>query len=240
MIILMDIGNTRLKWATLQQGQISGLTAVNYRQLDWQAELFQAWQMLARVEKILIATVAAVEIRLAVQTLAQQLWESVEIIQPRSTATAFGVGNYYSQAEKLGIDRWLALIAAWHFYAQAAWIIDCGSAITIDFIDQTGKHRGGVIAPGLRLMQQSLAQNTATLSFSNQTYSLGLADCTEAAIFSGCVYAVLGLIEQSLSQQAMPAIVLLTGGDAELIASKFQQPMIIDPYLVLKGLSLFI
>ncbi|MDP1069535.1 type III pantothenate kinase, partial [Klebsiella pneumoniae] len=62
---------------------------------------------------------------------------------------------------RMGVDRWLAMLAAWQRVGQSCWVVDCGSAITLDLLDAEGRHQGGYILPGLRLMQQSLLGNTA-------------------------------------------------------------------------------
>lgn len=239
MNLLIDIGNSRLKWACEHQGNITQQTALLHQQHNWQQMLLGAWQNLESPKKLVISSVARQDILQAVIALAKQLWSTCEIVIPKSRAEGFGVKNSYRYPEKLGVDRWLCLIAARHFYPQAAWIVDCGTAITVDFINENGVHSGGLIAPGLTLMKKSLLQNTAALSFSRQPYKVGLANITEPAIFSGTLYAAVGLIEQALKTQAASAVLLLTGGDAEIISSQLSQPFMIEPDLVLKGLSIF-
>jgi type III pantothenate kinase len=88
-------------------------------------------------------------------------------------------------------------------------------------------------------MKKSLLQNTAALNFTPQSYEPGLANRTEAAIFSGTLYAATGLIEQALKMQSRSAVLLLTGGDATLISQHLSQPFLMEPDLVLKGLAIF-
>lgn len=241
MKLLIDIGNSRLKWGQLQDGTIAAQTAVDHLQSDWQNQLFNAWQPLATPEKLAISSVATSGKLADVIALAKQLWPQIEVIIPTSTANGFGVKNAYEYPQKLGIDRWLCLIATRHLYREAAWIIDCGTAITIDFMDEQGVHEGGLIAPGLTLMKKSLTQNTAALNISTQTYLPELANFTEAAIFTGTLYAAVGLIEQALKTKPANAKIVLTGGDAELIRMNLlRHTVIIDPELVLKGLATFI
>jgi type III pantothenate kinase len=239
MNLLVDVGNSRLKWACESDGKLTEQSAVLHQQLDWQTQLFSAWQTLPKPKKLLISSVAQAEIQQAITGSAKQLWRNISVIIPNSQAEGFGVKSSYLYPEKLGVDRWLCLIAARHFYSQAAWIVDCGTAITVDFIDANGVHGGGLIAPGLTLMKKALLQNTAALNFSQQSYQVGLANRTEAAIFSGTLYAAVGLIEQALKMQTVSAVVLLTGGDAALIGAHLSQTFITEPDLVLKGLSIF-
>ncbi len=239
MNLLIDIGNSRLKWACEFGGKLSAQTALFHQQQNWQTQLLNAWQGLSSPEKVAISCVANPDILQSVIAWAKQLWSNCEILIAKSQATGFGVKNSYQHPEKLGVDRWLCLIAARHFYPQAAWIVDCGTAITVDYIDENGQHGGGLIAPGLTLMKKSLLQNTAALDFTAQAYQPELANFTDAAIFSGTLYAAVGLIEQALKTQTAPAVLLLTGGDAKIISSQLSPSFIIEPDLVLKGLSIF-
>lgn len=240
MNVLIDIGNSRLKWACEYQGSISTQAALFHQQQDWQAQLLNNWQALPTPEKVAISCVANLNILQVVMALAKQLWSNCEIIIAKSQAEDFGVKNSYLYPEKLGVDRWLCLIAAKYLYPQTAiWIVDCGTAITVDFIDENGLHSGGLIAPGLTLMKKSLLQNTAALDFTAQAYQPGLANFTEAAIFSGTLYAAVGLIKEALKTHTTSAVLLLTGGDAEIISSQLSYSFIIEPDLVLKGLSIF-
>lgn len=238
MKLLIDIGNSRLKWGQESQGNISAQTAVAHSLPNWQNQVLSAWQSLETPETVAISSVADSDILQTVVTLATQLWPQTEIVIPKSQAENFGVTNSYPQPEKLGIDRWLCLIAARYFYPQAVWIVDCGTAITVDFIDADGIHAGGLIAPGLNLMKNALLQNTANLNFNPQAYPLGLANSTDAAIFNGTLYAAVGLIEQALKAQTDSAVLILTGGDAALVYPHLQQTAILEPNLVLKGLSI--
>ena len=240
MNLLIDIGNSRLKWATEQAGQIGSIQALDYRQPLAYQSLEQSWQTLARPSKIAIACVGAVQQIAAIESLANRLWPAIEIMIPKSTAAFGSVINAYPQAEKLGVDRWLALLAAHQHYPGNSCIIDCGTAITLDFIDSHGQHRGGLISPGLMLMKKSLAQNTAALGLSQQTQALCLADNTLNAIDSGTLLAAIGLIEAAIKRYQPVEQVIITGGDADLIQQYLSINSVTDQALVLKGLLLSI
>jgi len=125
-----------------------------------------------------------------------------------------------------------------NYYQKSACIIDCGTAITIDFIDADGNHQGGMISPGLTLMKKSLAIATDLLMFNEDKFSTGPANFTEAAIYSGTLNAATGLIKSALSTQDSSLTVILTGGDADMIAKLLSFNVIIDSNLVLLGLAL--
>jgi type III pantothenate kinase len=235
MNLLIDMGNTRLKWAVTTAGQImSGAPLANNR--INRDELFQLWSDISRPRRIAISCVSATRLLELVQTVANELWLGVDIILVKSQAHAFGVINAYQQPERLGVDRWLSLIAVWQQYQAPACIVDCGTAITVDLIDADGKHQGGLISPGLMLMKQSLGQGTEALTFSNAQYACGLAGSTEAAIYSGTLLAAVGLIEHVLAQHPAGMRLILTGGDAKLIAGQLDAVSTVDPDLMLRGL----
>jgi type III pantothenate kinase len=235
MNLLIDMGNTRLKWGGAKGGQIIiGQSLMNTR-INRQ-ELIELWKDIARPRRLAVSCVSANRLLELVQAVALELWPDADIVVVKSQAQAFGVTNAYQQPERLGVDRWLALIAVWQQYWAPACIVDCGTAITVDLIDANGKHQGGLISPGLTMMKQSLGQGTEALPVSNASFACNLADSTEAAIYSGTLMAAAGLIEHVLAQQSSGMRLILTGGDAELIAGQLDAVATIDPDLVLRGL----
>ena len=240
MNLLVDIGNSRIKWALQQNNNSLNSFALAHHQKDFIAQLTEKWQMLQKPSILALSCVACELVKQDVIALATQLWGDIKIIIAQSTSYDYGVQNSYQQPHKLGIDRWLCLIAAHHDYQHAVWIIDCGTAITIDFLDENGRHGGGVIAPGLRLMKSALLHNTAALTMVEEEHVAGLANQTDKAIFSGVIYAATGLIKQALKSRNSKAVLVLTGGDAELIARHLSDSVIIEPDLVLKGLAILV
>ena len=238
MNLLVDIGNTRLKWSLETDREMSQSMALFHQSTNFNQHLAKDWQPLNPPKILAISSVSSEKIKLDVINLAQQLWKDVKIIIAESVSKEFGVKNSYLQPEKLGVDRWLALIASYSHYRQAVWVIDCGTAITVDFIDVQGQHQGGLISAGLWLMKTALSTHTATLDFSEKNHSLSLATQTDEAIFSGTLYAAIGLIEQVINQQSPKIMLILTGGDAQIIAKNLSLPVVIEPDLVLKGLAL--
>lgn len=241
MNFLIDMGNTRLKWAITTGGQIiTGQPLVNDR--INRGELVKLWGGKYRPRRLVVSCVGANRLLELVQSVAHEIWLDIDIILVKSQAQAFGVINAYRQPEKLGVDRWLSLVAAWQKYRSPVCIVDCGTAITVDLIDAAGKHQGGLISPGLALMKRSLGQGTAALPFSetphafNRTLQPSPANNTESAIYSGTLTAAIGLIEHVLNKQPKKIQLILTGGDAELIAGQLGTTSIVEPDLVLRGL----
>lgn len=239
MNLLIDIGNSRLKWTLQTDNNISHGTALCHQSANFTQQLTQNWQSLPIPKILAISSVSSEKITSTVIKLAHSLWDDIKIIIAKSSAEAFGVKNSYSQPQKLGVDRWLSLIAAYNAYQQAVWVVDCGTAITLDLIDAQGLHQGGLISPGLQLMKSSLLTNTAGLNTLDNGYRLGLATKTSHAIFSGTLYAATGLIEGTINRHPLKAMRLFTGGDAKIIAENISLSVTIDADLVLKGLAIF-
>jgi len=239
MNLLIDIGNSRIKWGIDKNGVIKTGQPIDYKQADFRNEVHRHCLKLEAPQLLAISTVSAKEIAIQIIEIAKSLWPDINVLMAKSLATSCFVKNAYHQADKLGVDRWLGLIALQHYYPGNSCMVDCGTAITIDCLDASGQHLGGLISPGLQLMKHSLYQGTESLSFVHQNYSVGLSSCTESAIYSGILYAAVGLIEKAINDLCNCQTLVLTGGNAELLAQYLAIDSIIDPDLVLKGLSLF-
>jgi type III pantothenate kinase len=134
------------------------------------------------------------------------------------------------------------MIAAHHAYNGPVVVADCGTAVTVDFVDASGDFLGGVIAPGLELMHTALRRGTHALPPVEQAAGATLALSTEAAIVSGCLAATVGLItiivHEIKATTGHEPKCLLTGGDAPRIIPKLPLPCDHDPDLVLRGLAI--
>lgn len=239
MSLLIDIGNTRLKWAVINKGQLNiGQVLIN-QEINHKV-LVNLWKNIRPPSCLMCVCVGKNQLLECVLAVALELWPEIEIIPVKVKSRAFGVSIAYPQPEKLGVDRWLALIATRNLFTLPACIVDCGTAITVDLINADGLHQGGMICPGLALMKKSLAYGTEALPFNERNYPLEPANFTEAAIYSGTLLAVVGLIEQVLARQTGGIQLVLTGGDAELIADNLKIQHIIDSHLVLRGLAIIL
>lgn len=235
MKLLIDIGNSRLKWAVEEGGALVFRVACDYRQQDWLERLRENWRAIAP-RRIAIANVGQKSLCEQVRQLCALLWPRLSPFVARSSALALGVSNAYSQPETLGVDRWLAMLAAHRQYSGRLCIVDCGTAITIDVLDH-GRHLGGLISPGLATMRKSLLKETAALGEVTCSGELQFARHTEAAIAAGTMLAAVGLIESARQRLDDDYRLLLTGGDGELLAPQLAVPLSVDQDLVFKGLS---
>lgn len=237
MKLLIDIGNTRLKWATYDRGILGVGKPLPNSALDSPA-LLALWDGITPPKIIAIANVGGERWATLVRTTLRERWPGVDIVDAKAEACAFGVRNAYRQPEKLGVDRWLALIAVRQRYTGSVVVADCGTAITVDLLDAEGRHSGGYICPGLTAMKRALTQQTDALPYTETRHAVAPADGTEAAIYAGTLSAAAGFIEHVANTQACGAQLILTGGDAECVAAELDRAALIEPWLVLQGLAI--
>lgn len=239
MKVLVDIGNTRIKWAIEAKGIVKNSLAINH-QANFIEHIKESWSLIECPDILAISSVSKQHIVDELVTEAKILWPNIRVVIAKSSAQALSITNAYEEASKLGVDRWLGLIALQHYYPENACVIDCGTAITIDVLNDKGLHLGGLISPGLQLMKRSLFQGAENLSNVEQQFSVGLSDTTDSAIFSGTLLAATGLIDKVISEFCCSAkTIVLTGGDAELISKHLNYKVIIENDFVLEGLSLY-
>jgi len=233
--LLIDLGNTRLKWALMRDGRIGEVMA-----LDWpSAQLpIDIWRD-AGIGRIGIASVASPASRASLFSALPTL--DAPVIEAIVTARWQGLRCAYPQPERLGIDRWLSLIAAYRARPdESQLVVAAGTALTVDLLDAHGNHRGGVIAPGLAAMREGLfAKAPGLAKYSEGAAGTGMASDSADAIAGGCLQAALGLIER---HRAMPDTgssrrVVIGGGDAPVLTPHLATPCEVRPWLVLEGLA---
>lgn len=242
MILLVDMGNSTMKWATVSAGILSPVNVLPYTDSD--QSLKPDWESLSAPDKIVVSCVADEQQWLKLVDLVQARWG---IIPQRlvSPGTGNGVVNAYPQPEKLGSDRWAAIVAAHTLFDADVCVVDCGTALTIDLLLASGQHLGGAIVPGARMMQNSLHTNTSALPsapliqperFNGQYWGQD----TQSGIINGSWLALSGVVEKVYSQfkkQSDNAICVLSGGDAMLLSGYLGIKAELEPDLVLKGMA---
>ncbi len=244
MNLLLDIGNSRLKWA-----YSDGLHLTHHGAVVRDDQLFlmlsELWQVLPKPQTIVAANVVGDEFAQQLNSFIYGLW-SLSVEYAAVKQRSLGLVVAYSQPELFGVDRWLALIAARHLYKGAVCVIGCGTAVTIDVVDESGIHLGGVIAPGTGLMQQALLSRTEGVrrgvAVSSKTVPRILGRNTQSGVEYGALYAVAGLIihtyEKVKIELNTPLTPIITGGDADRILGEIGGGYHHSPYLVLHGLQL--
>jgi type III pantothenate kinase len=230
MILAIDCGNSRLKWGLYRDGRWQGTGAVPLTDF---ARLEGRWKGLAAVDKIIVANVAGPEVRKKLEQIFRR--RSCAAVWVRAKRRACGITNNYRQAERLGADRWAALIGAWSLLRGPCLVVGAGTATTADILRGDGTFAGGVIVPGLQMMKRSLASETARLSFVKGRFSR-MPRNTRDAIETGCIMAQAGVIERVFRMTEPGTVCLLAGGAAERIARHLSIPVRRVDNLVLEGL----
>lgn len=238
MLLLIDAGNTRIKWALAAPDAAPGdwiaSGAVTHAELN---HLPASWQQDVHdrgIDRAIVANVAGAKLRDQLQLMIQ----TTEISWFVSRPYLDGMRNNYRNPAQLGSDRFAAALGARSLEPGRALVVaTCGTATTIDALSADGVFMGGMIIPGLGLMGASLAKNTAQLPAIDTTRPLptGFADNTADAILSGCLAAQAGAIERACAQHGN-ALCILSGGAASFIAPMLSVPHRLVDNIVLLGL----
>ncbi|HEX7030626.1 MAG TPA: type III pantothenate kinase, partial [Gammaproteobacteria bacterium] len=191
MKLFIDIGNSRLKW-----GAWDGA--------DWQAEgsvaagtgMLTDWiESLQRPDGIWIASVSAEESVARVADACAKAF-GVAPVRLATAAETRGVRCAYAEPARLGVDRWLAVVAAFLDTGGPAIVFDCGTAITVDAVTASGEHLGGLIVPGIGLMRRALYGSTAGIPDEGDAGDVGLlARDTRSAVSGGSLYAAVAFMQ---------------------------------------------
>lgn len=251
MKLLIDLGNSRLKWALWDGTQLHrGATLTHARTSESEStdgppaevDFSTLWKDVPAVNAIWVASVASNALE---QTLTHSLNEhfAVSVRYARSPAFACGVRNAYSAPARLGVDRFLGLVAAHRDSAGPAVIASCGTALALDAVGTDGKHLGGLIAPAPPLMRHALLERTARLGELAAAPIAEFADTTAGAVESGTWLAAVALVERfarrAHSVFGMTPALILSGGGAKRLAPLLELEHRVDPDLVLRGLAHF-
>lgn len=247
MKLLVDMGNSLLKWVTVSEGAFTEPQSLAYEDLDSQLRL--QLQTVGMPETITVSCVANEQHFEKLVQHCEALWKKTpqRVISP---GRAHGIVNAYDDPGTLGSDRWATLVAVHELYNRDVCIVDCGTAMTIDLLTASGQHLGGVIVPGAYMMQNSLHLNTAALPQQSEAHralesgeQLWGQD-TQSGIMKGSWLALAGAVEQVYRQfagQTERPVCVLCGSGASLLARYLARAVNIkpelEPDLVLKGLA---
>ncbi|MCP5195630.1 MAG: type III pantothenate kinase [Gammaproteobacteria bacterium] len=239
MILLADLGNSRIKWATWEAGHLQQRGQSSHDEQNWARLAEQQWRELSRPTHVYIVSVAGPEACSTLSCWVRQVW-GIEAQFVISSAVACGVHNAYADPERLGADRWVALIAAHALLiGQDCYVVDCGTAITIDALAAHGRHLGGVIVPGIRLMREALYRETRQIPPEMGKARL-FGQSTRDGVWGGAMYTVASAIDGIIGRMIADhgaGIRLLTGGDAEAVLPYLQAEYRWEPDLIFTGLQ---
>jgi type III pantothenate kinase len=237
---LFDLGNSRLKCAQMRQdGSLGEVIALDHDGSDFVAALETALPSRGELAatSACLASVASPALTAAVVDALTMRFTCISLA--RTQPAMAGVRIAYAAPERMGVDRFLALLAA-HARAPRAWlVVGVGTAVTIDLLTADGQHRGGRIGPSPRLMRDALHRAAVQLPASGGDY-VEFATDTADALASGCEGAAAGLIERSLQQARAqlgePPALLLHGGGASALQPLLPESVMASA-LVLEGLA---
>ena len=225
--LAIDIGNTRLKWAQYAApkpgSRLLAHGAVFLETIDQLAD--NEWKDLAPPSSVLGCVVAGEGMRRRAEEQLE-LWEDLTPGWVVSSGHACGVTNGYEHPNRLGVDRWAALIGAWHRVlgsggARPALVVMVGTAVTVDALDHTGRFLGGLILPGFGLMLRALEMGTAGLKAPTGE-AVEFPTNTSDALMSGGADAIAGAVERMhrklLQRTGQAPLLIMTGGAAVKLA----------------------
>lgn len=233
MKLLLDVGNTRIKWALVAGVQWQAEGACTHAEVE---SLRAALQGLPALRGALGVNVADEALGQRLSHITEARGATLRWLRP--AARACGVTNLYRDPTQLGADRWAALIGARALHHGPCLVVSAGTATTVDVLDAQGVFQGGLILPGEQLMRQSLARDTARLPLADGQPQEAPRS-TDEAIVTGCLYAQAGAIERMFGRLAgqPDALCLLAGGNAARIAPLLSIPLRRIDNLVLRGLA---
>ena len=245
-MLLIDAGNSRVKWATVASdtGSKPGVW-LHHGALDNARITPQMFAEIAAPNRVLISNVAGEKVAQGLREACAKWPCKVELIAAQRQQC--GVHNAYQEPAQLGSDRWAALIAAWQQEGRACLVVNCGTATTVDALSSEGNFMGGLILPGIEMMQRSLAHRTAQLIESAGSLHV-FPNNTADAIYSGAMRATLGAIQQQFellkkrmgdeTKNGQPPRCLLSGGAAHHLQPHLTLPIMYVADLVLRGLQM--
>ncbi|MHC8336086.1 pantothenate kinase [Pseudomonas sp. LB3P25] len=244
MILELDCGNSFIKWRVLDadvwrvvgEGVVDSDLAL--------LESLKALKGLALKFCRLVSVRTAEETSALIFLLTEAFGVSVVCAEPSREMS--GVRNGYDEFERLGLDRWLAMLGGFHLASGACLVLDFGTAVTADFISRDGEHLGGFICPGMPLMRNQLRTHTRRIRYGDLAAERALESLipgrtTVEAVERGCSLMLRGFVltqlELARSYWGDDFTVFLTGGDADLVSEIVPEARVV-PDLVFVGLAM--
>jgi type III pantothenate kinase len=244
MQVLVDIGNTRIKWALYDGERLAQHgSAVHRGAVDAALTAFAA-TLPRELTRVVVANVAGDALERALRAAVGS--RAVDFVA--TSAERFGVRCAYREPQRLGVDRWVAVLAAHRLAAGAACVIDAGTAVTFDAVAADGEHLGGLILPGARLLAAALDRNTSNIGATPvpAVAPKGLALLgrdTATSVGHGAMLAIAAALDRAVrtvaTELGAAPRVYLTGGDAHELNAWLATKVEARADLVLEGLALF-
>lgn len=233
-MLLIDAGNSRTKWALVANRAWLRQGVLENAQAD---SLSAVFSQLPPPSKILTSNVAGEQMAEQLRTACAEWRCPIEFVEAREKQC--GVRNLYEQIAQLGSDRWAALIAARQLQHLPCLVVNCGTATTVDALSADGEFLGGLILPGINMMQRSLATGAAQLIMQAGVWR-EFPRNTADAMLSGAIQATAGAIQLQFAALSGNggAHCLLSGGAADYVQPHLELPLLREDNLVLRGLQI--
>ena len=243
--LLMDVGNSRIKWGVLEQGEIRRTGHIAQGRIRERGLQALTTRIPRGVDQVFVSNVAG-------NTFGTRLSGVIgmhcncQVRFAHAERSGWGVTNGYRQPRRMGVDRWVALVGAWDEFRSASLVVDAGTAVTLDAIDQNGTHLGGQIIAGVEMMMRALSTSTSEIPAVRPASGKGgagldmFAASTADAVREGARNAIAGAVDRAfrgLQSGACDPVLVLTGGDASRILGALGGTPVHRPHLVLQGLA---
>ncbi len=243
--LLLDVGNTRIKWGVLKDGRIRSTGHIAQQRVRETGLQVLTTRLPTRVDEVFASNVAGASFATRLTGLISAHC-NCDVHFAKSVRSGWGVTNGYKQPRRMGVDRWVAMVGAWARVEAACLVVDAGTAITIDAIDDDGVHLGGQIIAGVSTMAAALCEATSDIPMVKPAPARQVSDLrmfahnTAGAVQEGAQNAVAGAVErafQTLQSSGYESTIVLTGGDASRILNALAETPEHRPHLVLEGLA---
>ena len=239
MILEVDAGNTRIKWRVFLDDIVQSRGVVANEDIEsWLRKLDQT----PLLDKIRMSSVSDRSIVKRIALYSSQ--RKCLFFEAKSEKETAGVFCGYADPSTMGVDRWMAIVAAYNRFRLPCVIVDAGSAITLDVVDGSGQHLGGYIMPGLEMVQKALLAGTKNVSIKlldmRHSGCLLPGQSTQQCVVRGQLLMLKSMVEsiaESIQDQKMATQIILTGGNGEQLATIFDDLVYFEPELVLDGLK---
>ncbi len=224
--LLLDGGNSQLKWAWVENGTFSEVGRAPYRDLT---QLGEEWLQFADEDVKIVGCAVCGSVKKAM--VEEQLTRPVEWLS--SMPQALGIRNHYRRPEEHGSDRWFNALGSRRFTQNACVVVSCGTAVTTDALTEDNHYLGGTIMPGFHLMKEAMALKTANLNRPiGKVYPFPTT--TPNAIASGMMDAVCGALMmmhgrlKDKTGGGKPVDIIITGGGAARVVQALPEAFVHD------------
>ena len=246
-ILFIDIGNTSIKWSSRHAHTVNILSEMSqqiYPENNLSNFFVTCFENLEIPEQVYVSSVAAQHVMTSLKQACNKLW-NIEVYKVNATKEIAGLVNSYIDPSELGSDRWCGMLGALNAVSSDFLLVSCGSAITLDVVNSSGNHLGGYILPGLFMMKKCLSNNTELVNVDLKPFkpTVSPANTTVGCIESASYLSVITMIEAVYLEQAKISKnlrIVLTGGDASLIADNLTIECVMMPDVVLQGLAVLV